>query len=57
MEIKDNRQNQCLCGSKIFYREGDYIHCAMSNCNNQLPARREKDKDIPSISELKKNYE
>jgi len=54
---EERRKNQCECGSKIFYKEGEYIFCASINCNNKWEAKREEDKTKPSWNELKKLWE
>ena len=52
----DRRRNQCPCGSKLFYQESEYIYCAKSGCENRWLAKRESDKNIPTLADIRKDW-
>lgn len=54
--MKD-RSRQCPeCSSKLLARQGDKIICLNYNCHWSIDARREEDKDIPTLGILKKDW-
>ena len=45
---------KCKC---IIYRENDTLRCLNSKCDWETPARRVKDKEIPTMAEYKNLWE
>lgn len=52
----ERRKSQCECGSKLFFREGEEVHCAMWQCNKKWKAQRDEDKNLPTFAKLKEQF-
>lgn len=58
MGINTNRNNCCpKCGGKLLARCGDKIFCLDSSCEWFVISKREDDKKLPDIHELKDNWQ
>ena len=58
--MEENRRkypSECpICHFHLLAREDDKIICLRTVCNWSISAKRETDKEIPKISELKYDY-
>lgn len=54
--MEERKQVNCPKCGQIIYRENNTLRCISNNCTWETPARRVKDKEVPTISELKQTW-
>lgn len=54
-DIERRKNNTCDCGKDMWYKDGNLKICSW--CGNQFPMKRETDKELPTLAQLKELWQ